>query len=137
MSEYLKRNSERTHKYFSGIVSDVAFESSVCEKNADNIERECEDVYKAYYMTDFIGKEFYGIVSSVASHGFYVMLPNFIEGLVHKNTLPDGEYEMVNMIEFKNLKDNDFSIKIGDTVTVKVLKTDVFSGYIDFELCDY
>ena len=137
MSEYLKRKSERTNKYFSGRVSDVAFESSVCEKNADNIERECEDIYKAYYMTDFIGKEFSGIVASIASYGFYVMLPNFIEGLVHKNTLPDGEYEMVNMIEFKNLKDNEFSIKIGDTVTVRVLKTDVFSGYIDFELCSY
>ncbi len=121
-------------RYFENIVAQVAVKSSECERKADNVERQCEDIYKAYYMSDFIGQGFDAVVSSITQHGFYVQLSNTVEGLVNKNALPNGEYEIVNMVELKNLKDNDFSIKIGDQVNVKLVKTDVFSGQIDFEL---
>ena len=85
-------------------------------------------------MKDFVGSDFEGIVSSVTQHGFYVELPNTVEGLVHKNTLPEGEYEQISMIELKNLKDKNFNIKVGDIIKVKLIKTDVFSGQIDFEM---
>lgn len=135
MSKYLEHNNKNKIKsLFLDKVTSVAIQSSICEKNADSIERECEDIYKAYYMSNYINQEFDGIVSSVAQHGFYVQLPNTVEGLVHKNTLSTSEYEYINMIELKNLKDNNCSIKIGDKVKVKLIKTDVFSGQIDFEM---
>lgn len=132
MNKYL--GNSFNNKFFEDKVSGVALQSSECEKNADSVERECEDIYKAFYMSRFIGEVFDGVVSSVASHGFYVQLENTVEGLVHKNSLPDGEYELINMIEFRNLKDSKFNIKIGDAIKVKLIKTDVFSGQIDFEI---
>ena len=135
MSSFFK-DGMKIKKHFNNKVIDAAFKSSDCEKNADNIERECEDVYKAKYMKNFIGDKFEGIVSSVTQHGFYVELSNTVEGLVHKNTLPEGEYEQISMIELKNLKNNKFSIKVGDVIKVKLIKTDVFSGQIDFQMLD-
>ena len=127
-------DKEKKYRYFEDSVAKVALCSSESEKIADTVERQCEDIYKACYMSDFVGQNFQAVVSSVTQHGFYVQLQNTVEGLVHKNTLLDGEYELVSMIELKNLKDAKFSIKIGDLVDVKLTKTDVFSGLIDFEL---
>lgn len=135
MSKHLEYNNKnKTNSLFADKVYGVALQSSICEKNADSIERECENIYKSYYMLNYINQEFDGIVSSITQYGFYVQLPNTIEGLVHKNTLPYGEYEFINMIELRNLKNNKFSIKIGDKVKVKLIKADVFSGLIDFEM---
>lgn len=68
-----------------------------------NIERNCEDCYKAEYMQQHIGEIFKGLISSVTEYGFYVELENTVEGLVHVNSLPE---EIIFMTDFSVLLKN-------------------------------
>lgn len=43
-------------------------------------------------MQQHIGEIFKGLISSVTEYGFYVELENTVEGLVHVNSLPEGNY---------------------------------------------
>ena len=100
------------------------------------LERDCEDCYKAEYMQQHLGEEFEGIVSGISDFGFYVQLPNSIEGMVHVRTLPeDGEWYNDESISFKEAF-GDGEYRLGDTVKVQCVKTDVNSGNIDFELSE-
>ena len=98
-----------------------------------NIERDCEDCYKAEYMQQHIGDSFEGIISSVTEFGFYVELPNTVEGLVHVNTLPEGYYTYDG---FFSLADeySSRSFTVGDKVQVICSRADVNSGNVDFEI---
>ena len=46
------------------------------------LERSCDDCFKAQYMQRHIGEVFDGVISAVASYGFYVALESGVEGLV-------------------------------------------------------
>ena len=46
-----------------------------------NIERDCEDCYKAEYMQQHVGNVFEGLISSVTEFGFYVELENTLKVL--------------------------------------------------------
>lgn len=70
----------------------AAESSSERELAAERCERDTLDLKKAEYMEQFIGQEFYGIISSVTSFGFFVSLPNTVEGLVPVNSLSDDYY---------------------------------------------
>jgi ribonuclease R len=62
------------------------------ERLAVEAEREVDDLKKAEYMSERIGEEYEGIISSVTNFGMFVELPNTVEGLVHISTLADDYY---------------------------------------------
>ena len=55
-------------------------------------QRESDRLKKAEYMSYHLGEEFEGIISGVTAYGFYVELPNTVEGLVHVTSLRDDYY---------------------------------------------
>ncbi len=75
-----------------GIVVTASDISSERERIAEQAERETDDLKKAEYMSQFIGEEFEGIISSVTSFGMFVELPNTIEGLVRVSDMDDDYY---------------------------------------------
>ena len=82
-------DKEKLIKRYSGFVQKASQRSTETEIRAMNIERNCEDCYKAEYMQQHIGEIFKGLISSVTEYGFYVELENTVEGLVHVNSLPE------------------------------------------------
>ena len=44
-------------------------------------------------MTRHLGEELEGVISGVTGYGFYVELPNTVEGMVHVNSLEDDYYQ--------------------------------------------
>ena len=104
------------------------------ERRADEAERETDKLKKVEYMEERIGQVFEGVISGVTEWGFYVELPNTIEGLVHVTTLTDdyyhyqeATYEMVG--EATNRR-----YKLGQKVKVMVMGTDRLLRTIDFRV---
>ncbi len=122
-------------KKYSGFAAESANHSSETELTAMRVERDCEDCYKAEYMNSHLGEEFEGVISSVVEYGFYVELPNTVEGLVRVETLTDGSYDFDGMICFTNMLTGR-KYTIGDPVKVVCSKAEVSSGRIDFDLAE-
>ena len=96
------------------------------------LERECEDFYKAEYMATQIGKEFAGVISSVAAHGVYVELPNTVEGLIRAEDLPDARAcEFDGVMSFRN-RVTGACYRVGQPIRVRCVNAQVSSGNIDF-----
>jgi ribonuclease R len=72
---------------------EIAEESSLSERRADDAERDLMEWKKVKFMQDRVGEEFDGLVTSVTKFGFFVELSDlFVEGLVPLNTLTDDRY---------------------------------------------
>ena len=126
---------DNIEKKFRNFASQSAKQTTACEIKAVNVERDCEDCYKAEYMSDHIGEEFDGIISSVTPQGIYVELPNTVEGLCRLQYIQNSNYVMENDISYKDLISGKI-LTVGDNVKVKVIKTDVALGNIDFDLIE-
>lgn len=126
---------EWMNKRYAGFAHNASEKSSGAELRAVAVERECEDCYKAEYMKAHLGESFEGRISSVAEFGFYVALPNTVEGLVHIRSLPEGEYDYSEPVSLTE-KFSGVSYNLGDTVRVLCSAVNVSDGNIDFVLDD-
>ncbi len=134
LSGLVRGESAKTlQKQFGKFAVRAAAHSSEMELEAMQIERDCEDCYKAEYMRSRIGQVFEGMISSVTSFGMYVELPNTVEGLVRMEDLPDGEYFFDGIMELKDIHTGR-RFRIGDQVRVKCVGADVNAGHVDFVL---
>lgn len=128
-------DKEWLDKRYSGFVQRASQRSTETEIRAMNIERDCEDCYKAEYMQQHLGEVFEGIISSVTEFGFYVELPDSIEGLVHVNSLPEGNYIYDGYFSLAD-EYSSTAFTVGDRVRVMAAGANVNSGKIDFEIAD-
>jgi ribonuclease R len=83
-------------------------------------------------MSKRIGQEFEGVISGVTNWGFYVELPNTVEGLVRVNELR-GDYYVFNeeRMELRGEMSGK-TYKLGQKVSVIVSGTDRLTRTIDF-----
>lgn len=104
------------------------------ERVAAEAERETIELKKAEFMSEKIGERFEGIISGVTPWGFYVQLPNTVEGLVHVSTLTDDYYhfhpDYYALIGERTRR----RFRLGDRVVVRVSGVDVDNRHIDFQL---
>lgn len=136
MSAFLSGSSaEECATKFNKFVYASADQSTKTELTAMQVERSCEDCYKAEYMNAHIGEEFQGTVVSAVEFGLFIALPDTCEGLLHTDNMPDGEYVCDDMVSLKNLT-NGMEYRVGDPIKVKVINANVNSGKIDFALAD-
>ncbi|MTI46951.1 ribonuclease R [Sporosalibacterium faouarense] len=130
-------NNEMTKNKISKlekIVPHVAEQSSARERLADEAERETDDLKKAEYMAERIGKEYEGIISGITHFGMFIELDNTIEGLVRISSLVDDYYiyDEENYCFRGERTKNTY--RIGDVVRIKVIRADTAKREIDFEL---
>ena len=136
LKKYLveKDFSMATINYLNNALVSIAEHSSEREVAAQNAERDVDDMKMAEYMESHIGEIYEGVISSVTSFGFFVKLPNLIEGLVHVNSLK-GDYfnyvpELLSLIGNTTKK----TYRIGDKVKVKCVGASKERAMIDFEV---
>ena len=113
------------------IVLKASEQSSEMERKAEVAERDIDKYYKCLYMENKIGQEFKGFISSVTHYGFYVELPDTVEGMVPIESLKEYYEYIENTHE---LLGQENSFKVGDEITVKLINVNVEAREITFEL---
>ncbi|HHT88836.1 MAG TPA: ribonuclease R [Clostridiales bacterium] len=126
-----KLNGDR-REHYEKTLFEVANQSSMTERRAEEAEREVDKMKKVEYMTDHIGETFTGVISGITTWGIYVELPNTIEGMVRVSDMSDDYYiydeERYQMVGEHTKK----TYKLGQTVTVEVIAADKLLRTIDF-----
>lgn len=112
-------------------VSSIADLSSTAELNADEAERDAQDMKKAQYMANFIGEEFEGNISMIMPFGIFVELDNTVEGMVRATSLDDYfDYDEENMTMGCERTNTLYSL--GDRLRVQLIGADEENREIDF-----
>lgn len=116
---------------FSPKIAEIAARCTECERKADLVSRDIDDVFACKFMQKFIGDYFEVIVSGVTANGLYVRLENAIEGFVPIERMPRGRYDF-----FEGgyaLLCGKKKYTLGDAVIVKLAATDIAAGRIYFD----
>ncbi|MBS5523132.1 MAG: ribonuclease R [Clostridiales bacterium] len=127
---------EARQKHYNKILPDIANQTSMTERRADEAERDVEKLKKVEYMSKHIGDIYTGVISGMASFGMYVELPNTCEGLVRLQDLEDDYYyyDEENMTVVGEMLDTTYSL--GQKIKVCVADTDKLTRTIRFILAD-
>ncbi|WP_373483910.1 ribonuclease R [Acetobacterium sp.] len=125
--------NKKSLDYLEANIEAVAKHASETERRAENIEREITKLKMTEYMTRHIGEEFTGRISGVTSFGFFVELPNTIEGLVRLQDLKDDFYNYDPELHQHIGEHRGKIFRLGQEIRIKVAKADVSSKQIDFE----
>jgi ribonuclease R len=132
-----KKITEQKAAQLESELKKISEHCSIKEREAEKAEREVIDLKKVQFMSDKIGEAFTGFISGVNSFGFFVELCDIlVEGLVHVSSLHDDYYifyEKEHMLVGKNLKHR---FRIGDMISVRLVKADTDKREIDFELIE-
>jgi ribonuclease R len=114
---------------------EIAAHSSMQEVNAAEAERESIRFKQIEYMSQHIGKEYKGIISSVAKWGFFVTIEeNGAEGLVHISKLGQDFFKF-NEKEYRIVGEKTGkSYRLGDEVMIKVAGINLEERKMDLEL---
>lgn len=124
---------DELRKRYETFVAEASAQSSEREVAAMQLERKAEDCYKAEYLSGHLEESFTGIISGVTPQGLYVELENTAEGLVHTDGLCKGEPVITAGVSLRDPVAGK-QWRLGQTVQVKVVKTDVALGRVDLEL---
>lgn len=125
---------EKVQNKLNKKLPEVAKLCSLRERNAEEAERQTEQLKKVEYMKDKIGEEYEGIISGITSWGMYVELPNTVEGLVHVSEM-DDDYYIFDEQHYLFIGERRKKIyRLGDKVKVKLIKADLIQRTIDFSL---
>ena len=118
--------------HYEKILDEAAVWTSARERLADEAERETEKAKKVQFMERHIGDEYEGVISGMNHYGFYVELPNTVEGMVRLTEL-DGDYYVFDE-EHDELvgQRTRRTYKLGQPVRVYVVSVDRYLKTIDF-----
>ncbi|MFH1374556.1 MAG: ribonuclease R [bacterium] len=105
---------------------------SETERTSEAAERQAIKVKQATYMARHLGDEFDGVISGVASYGFFVRLDNMgAEGLVRMSTIDDDYYRFDEKQHRMVGRASRRCFRLGDKIRVGVLKVDKINSGID------
>ena len=123
---------ERRLSHYERILGEVAVWTSSRERLAEEAERETDKAKKVQYMERRIGEVFEGVISGMNPYGFYVELPNTVEGMVRVSEL-DGDYYVFNEERYEMVGERTGKkYKLGQPIRVQVVSVDRYLKTIDF-----
>jgi len=108
---------------------------SATERRADDATRDAIDWLKCEFMLDKVGETYPGIISSVTSFGLFVELQDiYVEGLVHVTALGNDYYHYDPTRHWLQGERSNRIFRLGDPVTVTVVRVNLDERKIDFEM---
>ena len=128
--------SVEAEKKLAKTAETMAEQSSVTERQAQELERAAVKMKMAEYMQKYEGRRFDGVISGVTNFGIYVQLPNTIEGMVPLNSMKD-DYYIFEKEQYRVMGERTKKIySLGDKVRIRVLNANPRERIIDFALED-
>jgi ribonuclease R len=116
---------------------EMAGHTSERERRAADAERELVQWKKVRFMADKVGDEFEGYVTGVSAFGLFVeLIEHFVEGLVHISTMADDYYRFVDRAHILRGENTGKEYRLGDKVTVQVVKVDMERRQVDLGLVE-
>jgi len=116
---------------------EIARHTSERERRADDAERELVQWKKVRFMADKVGDEFEGYVTGVSAFGLYIeLIEHFVEGMVHVSTMADDYYRFVEKSHLLKGENTGKAYRLGDRVTVQVIKVDMERRQVDLGLSE-
>ncbi|MER2155785.1 MAG: ribonuclease R [Solibacillus sp.] len=128
--------SKETVVQWSAVMDEIADHTSGRERRAVEAERDTDALKKAQFMSDKIGEEFEGIVSSITNFGIFVELENTVEGLVHISNMTDDYYRFEDRHMMMIGERTGRQFRIGDEVKIRVANVVIEESSVDFEIVD-
>ena len=119
--------------HYINILPEVARNSSVTERRANDAEYDTDKLKKAEYMLDKIGNEYEGVISGLTSWGIYVELYNTVEGMVRLKDIKGDFYDFYEEEMIVRGEHTGITYKLGQVVTIKVTGADKAARTIDFK----
>ena len=126
------QENEKRFAHYGRILPDVAMQSSLRERRADEAERDCMKLKKCQYMKNFLGESFPGTISGLTEYGIYVTLENGIEGMIPLRMLNDDYFVFIEKELITRGERSGKTFRIGDSMSVLVYAVDTLSRTIDF-----
>lgn len=130
------RLNEKRMEHYEHILPEVAKHSSEMERRADEAERETIKLKKVQYMENHIGETFEGVISGVTEWGFFVELPNTVEGLVRVTELTDDFYQFYEDSYELVGEATNRRYKLGQKIRITVEHCDRLLRTIDFTVAE-
>ncbi|HVH56456.1 MAG TPA: ribonuclease R [Vicinamibacterales bacterium] len=116
---------------------EIARHTSERERRADDAERELVQWKKVRFMADKVGDEFDGYVTGVSAFGLYIeLIEHFVEGMVHVSTMADDYYRFVEKAHLLKGENTGKVYRLGDRVTVQVIRVDMERRQVDLGLSE-
>lgn len=133
IKENLHGNLEQKRlSHYDKILPEVAMWTSQRERAAEEAERETDKAKKVQYMERHIGEIYEGVISGINNYGFYVELPNTVEGMVRLSEL-HGDYYTFDETHYELVGERSRrKFKLGQHIQIQVVSVDRFMKTIDF-----
>ena len=114
--------------------------TSEAELRAVAAERQIEDLYMAQYASFHIGEEYKATVTSVCSFGIFARTEKLFEGLLPLEALFSPfarvEFDETSLTLRGRAGGEMRTYRLGDPLTVRVVRADIAAGQIDLALAD-
>ena len=94
------------------------------------LERDCDDRYRAEWAKQHLGEVFDGVISGLTEFGIYVMLPNTAEGMVPLDALTTDAYTYDGFFSIHS-DGSGVTYTLGMPMRVQITRSDINSGNID------
>jgi ribonuclease R len=122
-------------KYKAGDWNELGIHCSMTERRADDATRDVTNWLKCFYMQDRIGEVFEGTVAGVTSFGLFVALDGvYVEGLLHVTELGNDYFHYDKARHEMAGERTGVRYRLGDRLTVKLVRVDLETTKIDFTL---
>jgi len=141
-SKHIRRSDKTKHKAleksypYDGERLIVAGEQcSMTERRADDASRDVVAWLKCEYLSDRIGDQFKGVISSVTSFGLFVELSDlYVEGLVHVANM-GNDYFHYDAAKQRIIGERSRHVyQLGDVVDVQLHQVDLNERKVDLRL---
>jgi ribonuclease R len=134
----LKRYNSGATEYTFDQLSQMGEHCSERERYAVEAERDSVKLKQVEYLSERLGQTFKGTISGVTENGIYVLIDDiYCEGMIRVSDLKDDYYIYHPKMHCLTGRSKGKKFRLGDSIGIKVVRTDLEKRQIDLELSGY